>query len=350
MSKSKTKKENKKFVELEAKLIEQEHRLFTLVWNFFNRNRKWEKDDIRRSAAVKAIFWRILFSPAIIAIGAGGFLGFLSIFFLWKQNDLLANQNKLIANQNSHIKIQTYLTESNRRSNQMFVMGDVLSDLNDELSNKKNTKHTLSTTLSGRIIGLSRAMSPYKYMVNDSLTKKYISPERSQLLISLLASDIDSLQISYLFSVSNFSHSDIQNIQINNGVLNNVIMNNSNLRNVDFDRCLMMNANFEDSDIRDSNFTESDLDGLSFRNSDLSKAKFYDNIYSGRTNFTNTILDSVLVVTPDWIEFVRDTIKVIGSNYIEENYEIINIDAITLFDDQSNSYCYDYMIIRRTDK
>ena len=176
--------DKEEIIKLEAKLLEQEHRPLRLIINFVNRNKYWKNEnDIRREAVTKAIFWKLLFSPTTIAIGAGGLVSIITIFFIWKQN-------KLIEKQNYRVEQQTHLIEASRRSSQMFVMSDVLSDLNKELENPKNIDRKISKTLTGRIISLSSAMKPYKYLENDTLIKRALSPERGQLLITLLESNI----------------------------------------------------------------------------------------------------------------------------------------------------------------
>ena len=56
--------------EIEARLIEQDHRPWHVVSTFLRARREWEDGDPRRDAAVKAIVWRLFFSP--LAIGAAG--------------------------------------------------------------------------------------------------------------------------------------------------------------------------------------------------------------------------------------------------------------------------------------
>ena len=82
---------------------------------------------------------------------------------------LTLNQNKLFESQNKKMDQQTQLVEASRRSTQMFIMGEVFSDLNKELNDPLNVKDTLSNTLVGRIISLSRSMKPYKYLQNRLL-------------------------------------------------------------------------------------------------------------------------------------------------------------------------------------
>ena len=99
-------------------------------------------------------------------------IGFMALLFALLPTTLMMYQNSLLKTQNKKIQEQTYLAEASRRSAQMFIMGDVLSDINTELDVRNRSK--LSNTLVGRIVGLSRAMKPYKYLVNDKLIDKTI--------------------------------------------------------------------------------------------------------------------------------------------------------------------------------
>ena len=143
---------NNKIIEIEAKILEQEHRPFSLIWNFINRKKRYNQNDPRRKAVTKAIIWRLFFSPTTIAFTLSGVLAYATLFFLAKQNDILENQNILIAQ-------QIQLTEATRRSSQMIVLDGVLKDINKELNNK----NTISKNLTARIKSLSHTIKPYKF-------------------------------------------------------------------------------------------------------------------------------------------------------------------------------------------
>ncbi len=88
---------------MEAALIEQEHRPTHIAYAWFNR-KKWPDQDPRRTAAVKALLWRFLFSPSTLAIGGsifGGIIGIATLWMLYHQNALLLEQNRLAQEQNS---------------------------------------------------------------------------------------------------------------------------------------------------------------------------------------------------------------------------------------------------------
>ena len=94
-----------KLIQLEKKLIEQEHRPTHILFNFFNR-KKYPKNDERRKATKKALIWRLLFSPTVIATTSGGIIAFATLFFLFWQNSLLTDQNNLIQDQNQFFRRQ----------------------------------------------------------------------------------------------------------------------------------------------------------------------------------------------------------------------------------------------------
>ncbi|KZS42473.1 hypothetical protein AWE51_03255 [Aquimarina aggregata] len=153
----------------------------------FNEKKVLSKDTLADLGA--NIIWRIT-RIGIFAVIIGVFPTVLFI----QQNKLLRNQNKkieqqtgLFESQNKFIEQQSFLSEASRRSTQMIILGDILSDLNKELENKNNLQKTLSSTLVGRIISISSVMKPYLYLENGELIDKPLSPERGQLLISLIA-------------------------------------------------------------------------------------------------------------------------------------------------------------------
>ena len=139
------------------------------------------------------------------------------------QTDLFKSQNELLETQNSTISKQTYLAEASRRSSQMFIMGEVLSAINLELIDPNNKKDTLTNTLVGRAVSLSRAMKPYKYLQDDKMTEKALSPERGQFLISLIESRIDSAFFeNRIIRNSDFSSANLQGAFINNANLGKI--------------------------------------------------------------------------------------------------------------------------------
>ena len=302
-----------KLIEIEAKLLEQEHRPFSLIKNYLGRN-KYKKDDKRRISIKAALFWKLLFSQTAV-IATGGIIGVFSVYFLYKQTDYIKNQNKLIENQNYSIQQQTFLIESGRRSSQVFIMGDVLSDVNKELNDETNTKRILSNTLVGRIISLSRAMKPYKFLEGDSLIKKALSPERGQLLISLLESGVDSIFFrERILSRCDFSSSDLTNSNLSYRDLTGINLKNSDFRGsifkeTVFEESFLTNTNFSKTKLEMTSFINSNLEGANFINTDLSVTDL-EGAYLKNANLSTVLLNGVIL----------DNFKSMDSVVVNENW------------------------------
>jgi uncharacterized protein YjbI with pentapeptide repeats len=273
---------NNKIKLLEAKLIEQDHRPFQIVWNFLNRNKLWKNDDPRTKASVKALIWRLLFSPTTIAIASGGFLGIATLFFLFRQDTHFLNQNKLFELQNKKIDIQnnriiqqTYLQEADRRSSLVFLSGNILDRIDFELKNSTSNDRNLSNQLIGRIVSLSRSFKPYRYLEQDTLSF-LTSPERGQLLISLVNSKLGESTYKRIFKDGDFSHSEINDITFNNINFGDIKLSNSILFNVNFNNCEFNNPKFNRTLITNMDITNSFISEIDFTNSIIAKLKTKD--------------------------------------------------------------------------
>lgn len=78
------------WVDIEARLLEQDHRIFAVAWSFLTRQ-QWPKGDARRSAALKAIIWNV-FSPGTAVVGGTVIVGILTFLAMQSQNVLIAEQ------------------------------------------------------------------------------------------------------------------------------------------------------------------------------------------------------------------------------------------------------------------
>lgn len=251
---------------------------------------------------------------------------------------LILNQNKLFENQNKRIEQQTHLIEADRRSAQVFIMGDVLSDINKELEDKSNNDRILSNSLLGRVVSLSRAMKPYRYLENDKLIKTTLSPERGQLLISLLESKIDStFLVENILLSSDFKNSELISSRLPKSIFVTANLMNANLSfgvfyDSYFNDCNLIYSNLHYANLRGAklnkaglygaNMKKAFLQGTSFIRADLSKANISYAEFSSKTDFSYTKLDSTIVRRSDWITYVKDSINVIGGDNIFKNYTV----------------------------
>lgn len=83
---------------LEARLIEQDHRPFRVIWTFFE-TRKEPKSSRNRRAATVALVYNLFFSPTTLAAG-GTIVGICTlVFLLWQTREMQA-QTKIIQEAN----------------------------------------------------------------------------------------------------------------------------------------------------------------------------------------------------------------------------------------------------------
>ncbi|OJJ21305.1 hypothetical protein BKI52_12135 [marine bacterium AO1-C] len=233
----------------------------------------------------------IISSTMALFVGFGGLLG---VFMIFKQNDLIENQNKLLTSQTKQAEAQTQLAEATRRSSLVFLMSNIMDKVDEEIRNdtlypyslklpqilfdslwslpakkvdslvRLIPKKQLSTQLEGRIVALSRSLKPYKYIEGDSLILKPLSPERAQLLVSLIASKV---HLKYLYAQCTFAYADLKNASLPLANLRKINLADANLSQADLRRAILKGAF-----LKNTNLTETNLGGAYLREAYLSHA------------------------------------------------------------------------------
>jgi len=175
----------------------------------------------------------------------------------------------------------------------------------------------LTPQLIGRISALSHRLNPYYYLEGDSLVDVALSPERGQLLVTLIESKLDSTTYRELWTKSSFKHSDLEGVNFSGSDLSNIELSGSNLSNAKLLNCKFNSSNLNFCDLNNINFYNSDLTNCQlanctiqngdFRYVDLTKANMSQSDLSNsllsnatlhftvlrRTNLTNTDLINV---------------------------------------------------------
>ncbi|WP_025741202.1 pentapeptide repeat-containing protein [Aquimarina pacifica] len=274
-------------------------------------------------------------------------VGLFAFLFAVVPSLVLLFQTKLIMNQNDLITSQNNLVEADRRSSLVFVMGDVLADLNEELKYKGSSTRNISNTLEARIIGLCMAMKPYKYMENGKLIEKPISSERGQLLFTLLKSDLASESSQDILNLSDFSYTNFYKVNLGRGVnlkyarLNhsNLIeaempaanlqsselreseMSGINLSDANLKRAQVQRANLRKAELLSVDLTNANLSGADLTGADLTEAVLWGTKLKD-ANLTDVTLDNVIVDRQDWISYIEDSLDVEGADEIKDKYRI----------------------------
>ena len=246
------------------------------------------------------------------------FAGLLGSVLLYNQNELLEKQNEKIDTQNLKIDSQIQLEESSRRGNLIVMMSNVMDKVDEELTRDWNNDEVrnLSPQLIGRIVALSYSFRPYRFWQDSMLIEKPLSPERGQLLLALVNSDLDSLTYRNIYEKATFGQA----------YLENAILWDADLRGVD-----LRDADLRDADLRDADLRDTDLRDAKLREVDLRDANLR------KIDLTHANLNNTKIFEKDWLTKLAEW-QVKGIKQIREKYEI---DTVL---QKSDSYDYYYLI------
>lgn len=201
------------------------------------------------------------------------------------QNNLIIQQNIKIDKQNDNLVLQNNLIEAERRGSLVFMFSNLIDGVNRELENDygNNNKRDLSPQLISRISALSMRLQPYRYLEQDELTQQAFSPERGQLLVTLINSDLDTDTYDEIFSQSSFDYSYIEGVNFDNRYFQNISLRNSKLVNVRFHESNLVGADLSSSNLNNTKFLfcnmkssklgKLNMDEVSFHMSELNDAR-----------------------------------------------------------------------------
>lgn len=318
----------------------------------------------------------LIFNTLFISFG-----GLLGTVLIYNQNKLLTQQNALLERQNVRIDQQTYLQEADRRGSLIFLMGNLLDAMDKELKSDGGQPgvRDISPQLIGRVIALSKSLRPYRYLNGDSLVSRELSPERGQLLLSIVASQLDNGSIRRIFQAADFSYADMKGAilsgeymaginllgaDLTGAVLDETDLSNANLSNADLKDAIfaraklqdarlresnLQNAYFESADLRDANCYGAHLHGAKFNGADLrnthfSRADLNRADLSGaklaRASFDGAVLDSLVVNEMDWLtrENRLDKDSIQGFEGIKNAYRVDSVQT---------SFGFEYMLLKK---
>lgn len=196
-------------------------------------------------------------------------LGIIPFFILGIQTYILNSQNQLLLYQNKRLDQQVNLEEGSRRSSLVFLMSNIMDKIGEELKASSNKDRTLSDELIGRIVSLSKAFRPYRYLENDELIAQPLSPERGQLLFSLTNSLLSKKSYDKLFERADFSYADLQNANFENAYLEGAKLEYSNFQGANFKDADLDYVKFTGANLQETTFEETYMTGIKFKEADL---------------------------------------------------------------------------------
>jgi hypothetical protein len=216
---------------------------------------------------------------------------------------------------------QNQLVEASRRAALINELTALLTEIDEEMdqlelkgvkdSSKKSPPRagegptfvrdgiSLSKRLVWRIVALSRSLKPYRFLEGITLSNTEYSPERAQLLISLVASGIDMKDI---FRMGSFEYSYMKGVE-----LSNIFLGDAKLNNSSFEGANLITSNLSGSIARDTDFSGAILFMVDMTNADIQNSKFFGTrmpephqLAGAKMNDAN--LDGALVSSVDWIQ------------------------------------------------
>jgi len=249
-----------------------------------------------------------------------------------QQNTKIDKQNDLFAKQNKRLDQQTYLQEAERRSSLVFLFNNIMDAIDKELKEDYGNDgiRNLSPQLTGRIIALSTRLEPYYYMQGDSLIDKPLSPERGQLLVGLLESQLDTTTLDKIYAKANFSYADLSGDNLDKVYMKGIRLyyadlSMTKLRNTDFRGACLINANLTNSSLEYANLNNAQLYGTNLKNAmlnnaNLSESRLAKNCLTN-TNFFNTNF-KMTHVNKNWFS-LHDKSNIVTFSTIKDKYEIV---------------------------
>lgn len=312
------------------------------------KNREWSSintavTNIQKKGLVILSRWGIMnWTFRVVSLIILGFVGLFG-------SVLLQNQNELLKKQNNRLDQQTYLQEAERRSSLVFLFSNIMDAINLEISSdyKQNGVRDLSPQLTGRIIALANRLKPYYYLQGDSLIKEQLSPERGQLLLTLVESKLSDSTFQIIKERANFSYSDLSQSNLSGLDLSYINLSNSNMEGVNLSKTKLIASNFANSNLRKANFTNVDIQESNFENANMENVNLrgsfgvspiftetnltkanYQGVKFDIPFFKNPVLDSMIVDCNFFIDLINQEDQNemdLGGNEIISKYSIDTI-------------------------
>ena len=236
--------------------------ILLFVWNKHPLLFKlFDKESTTKDSSKASRNYILIWILASVFIVLGGLL---CSFLIFKQNEQFSTH---LQDQQKKIEQQSELIESIRNSNQIFLMGNLLDKIDDELKN--NPQRTLSNETIARIVALGYSFKPYKYLEGDSLSVEKFSPERGQLLLVLCKMNIDSSSFAKIKLKTPFSQADLRGVDLRGADLSGADLEKAQLKDADLRWANLKRVNLKHADLWGANLKRADLKEADLKRADL---------------------------------------------------------------------------------
>jgi uncharacterized protein YjbI with pentapeptide repeats len=262
--------------DLEARFIEQEHRIVRVVQNYFDRT-QWPAGDPRRRAARNAVVWRIL-APGTAAVAASSLIAVATLIVLVWQTSLIAEQNAFFKDQNQKLQLQIDQQadqDVNRRRT------EIIASLYET---QMGTEGILVPRANPRTRG--EAVFEFVQLERQRLKRLRERVPAYQAELSLTAArldrlNLDNMDLSGLILVgtflqnTSFARADLTAADFRAAMLESTAFRDAVLKGSNFEGTNPLEVSFARADLRDANFISAGIRGCEFLGADLRGASLH---------------------------------------------------------------------------
>lgn len=253
-------------IELEARFIEQEHRLVKIAVSFYE-TRSLPTTDPRRQAAVRALIWR-LFSPSTVVVATGGTIAAGTLVVLLWQTTLIKEQNQYFKEQNDKLQVQIDLQ---RQQGNTQRRTELIASLYDRNGIAPNADSRTRAEAVKELVALERSRIPID---------QHVDLERALLVdVSLVGADMAKVRLTGCtlhnadFSGANLRGADFRGAQVGSEKQNPAQLSGADVSDADFEGVDLTGVPFAKSDLRRSRLNSANLAGVLLLQADLRDAQ-----------------------------------------------------------------------------
>ena len=234
--------------QVEARFIEQEHRLVRVLINYFSETKGLPDSAPRRKAAKNALIWQLIPTGGKATFALGGLLALSTLYFTAQQAFILQDQNSLLAKQEQATESK-YFWE--RRAQLLAYLYDM-----DGAYPKYNQR--IRSEAVAEFLQLEGMKAENNYL---SLTQK----GKPQSSVATLSYGVD-LEGAILTAIS------LKQLPFRSVYMPGADLRSAKLVGCDFAGAHLDHADLSDSDLTQANLAARSLLGVDFTNADLSAA------------------------------------------------------------------------------
>lgn len=243
---------------------------------------------VRKSVATVSFTKRIWIGGIAIFLVSGGLL----VFTLLSRSKHEFKE-QLIQKKAEFLQEQA-LIHAMQQANLGSAMESLFGQIQAEIASNNGK---LSSSTIDEVARISQSFEPYAYFQEDSLTTRKFSPERGQLLLFLIASNMDTASFNQTILQTTFAGADLEGAHLSGLNLRGINLMGANLRDA-----ILNEVDLHDSDLRGAilwgaQLRGADLKGIDMRRADVRWAELAEaslrSAHLDGADFSNTLMREV---------------------------------------------------------